>query len=306
LNPSVDIGYKLEQFNIDASNRVKDISKTDGGKGLNVSRVLKQLQQNVGATGFLGGSLGGFIRSEISESGIKDYFVDCAGATRNCIAVIHDGGKQTEILEGGPTIDSSEADHFLHQFRKAVQDAEIVTISGSLPQGLNKDFYNQLLTIASENDTPVLLDTSGLSLKKSLQHDQKPFLIKPNETELADLLGQKISTDDDVTTALKESMFDGVEWVVVTLGSDGAIIKHKEDVYRATIPKVDAINPVGSGDSVIAGFADGLSQKFSPDRLVKHGLTMGVLNAMEEKTGQINPEKIEWFVEQIQVEPINK
>lgn len=306
LNPSVDIGYKLEEFNIDASNRVKDISKTAGGKGLNVSRVLKQLQQNVGATGFLGGSLGSFIRSEVSENGIKDYFVDCAGATRNCIAVIHDGGKQTEILEGGPTIDSSEANNFLHHFHRAVQDAEIVTISGSLPQGLDKDFYNQLLTIASENDTPTLLDTSGVPLEKALQHEQKPFLIKPNETELADLLGKEISNGEDVITALKEFMFDGVEWVVVTLGSDGAIIKHKEDIYRATIPKVDAINPVGSGDSVIAGFADGLSRKFFPEQLVKHGLAMGVLNAMEEKTGQINTEKVEWFVEQIQVEPINK
>src|SRR5699024_678832 len=151
---------------------------------------------------------------------------------------------------------------------KAVQDAEIVTISGSLPQGLNKDFYNQLLTIASENDTPTLLDTSGLSREESLHHDQKHSLIKPHETELAELFGKKISADEDVITALKESIFDGVEWVVVTLGSDGAIIKHKEDVYRATIPKVDAINPVGSGDSVIAGFADGLSRKFSPEQLV--------------------------------------
>src|SRR5699024_11119246 len=133
LNPSVDIGYKFEQFNIDTSNRVKDISKTAGGKGLNVSRVLKQLQQNVVATGILGGSIGDLISSEISERGIKDYLVDCAGATRNCIVGIHDGRKQTEILEGGPIIDSSEANDFLHHFRRAVQDDKIVTISGSLP-----------------------------------------------------------------------------------------------------------------------------------------------------------------------------
>lgn len=302
LNPSVDISYKLEKFDIDASNRVKDVSKTAGGKGLNVSRVLQQLDQKVGATGFLGGSLGAFIREELKVNGIKDYFVDCDGATRNCIAVIHDGGHQTEILEGGPEIKSSEAQDFMEKFRSAVKESEIVTMSGSLPQGLDKDFYNKLLTIASENDTPVLLDTGGALLEKALHHEDKPFLIKPNETEIADLLGKELTTDDDVVEALKDSLFAGVEWVVVTLGAEGAIIKHGKNIYRASIPKVEAVNPVGSGDSVIAGFADGLSKKLEPHQLIKHGLSMGVLNAMEEKTGHIDPDKVEWCKEQVQIE----
>src|SRR5699024_7596982 len=116
-------------------------------------------------------------------------------ATRNCIAVIHDGGQQTEILEGGPEIKLSEAQDFMQKFRSAVKEVELVTMSGSLPQGLDKGFYNQLLTIAKENDTPVLLDTGGALLEKALHHDDKPFLIKPNETEIADLLGENLTTD---------------------------------------------------------------------------------------------------------------
>lgn len=304
LNPSVDISYKLENLAIDASNRVKGESKTAGGKGLNVSRVLKQLDQNVGATGFLGGSLGTFIREEVEEMSIKDYFIDCAGATRNCIAVIHDDGKQTEILEGGPEIQPGEAKHFLEEFSKAVKDADVVAMSGSLPQGLEKDFYNDLLTIASDENTPVLLDTGGSLLEKSLNHEHKPMLIKPNETEMADLLGIEISNDEQLIKALKNPLFNGVEWVVTTLGSDGAMIKHEDTIYRASIPKVEAVNPVGSGDSVIAGFADGLSKKLAPEALIKHGLSMGVLNAMEEKTGHINPDKVQWCVEQVKVEEI--
>src|SRR5699024_11744550 len=112
--------------------------------------------------------------------------------SRNCIAVIHDDGKQTEIMEGGPTIQSPEAKDFLESFRDAVQKVELVTMSGSLPQGLEADFYNDLITIAKEQDTPVLLDTGGSLLEKALNHEHKPFLIKPNETEMADLLDQEI------------------------------------------------------------------------------------------------------------------
>src|SRR5699024_10808674 len=129
LNPSVDISYILEKFDIDSSNRVRDVSKTAGGNGLNVSRVLQHLEQKIGATGFLGGSLGTFIREELEANGINDYFVDCDGATRHCIAVIHDGGHQTEILESGPEIKSSEAQDFMEKFRSAVKESEIVTMS---------------------------------------------------------------------------------------------------------------------------------------------------------------------------------
>lgn len=306
LNPSVDISYKLTTLEIDDVNRVSNVSKTAGGKGLNVSRVLKQLDQEVGATGFLGGSLGEFIHNQLVSLEVDDHFVDVKESTRNCIAIIHDGGRQTEILEGGPTISASEASSFLKAFQTAIQEVELVTISGSLPQGVSKDFYNQLLTIAAEQKTPVLLDTGGSLLKKALNHKNKPLLIKPNKTEVADLLGETIEGETQLVEALNESIFEDVEWVVVTLGADGAIIKNKKHIYRATIPNVEAINPVGSGDSVIAGFAAGLSQELPAEELIKYGQAMGVLNAMEEKTGTINPDRIDWCVEQIKVEELGK
>lgn len=140
LNPSVDISYKLADLKLDDINRVTDVSKTAGGKGLNVSRVLKQLGGQVGATGFLGGSLGTFIRKELQKSNVVDYFIDIEGATRNCIAVIHDGNQQTEILEDGPSITESEAAKFLKQFKTVLEKVELITISGSLPQGVEKNF----------------------------------------------------------------------------------------------------------------------------------------------------------------------
>lgn len=303
LNPSVDISYKLEAFNPDTANRVSNVSKTAGGKGLNVSRVIQQLGENVAASGFLGGSLGQFIRKEISEQSIEDLFVNITGDTRNCIAVIHEG-QQTEILEAGPTINENEETEFLNNFSEDVQKIDYVIISGSLPKGLTKDFYACLIKIGHQYDTPVLLDTKGELLHHTLESNSKPFLIKPNKEELADLLGEKVTDDAQIVSALQSQTFAGVTWVVVTTGSTGAIVKHNEEIYQLSTPEVDAVNPVGSGDSVIAGFAVGLSRGLSDEELVKYALTMGVLNALETQTGSINTDKVDWYKNQIRLERI--
>nr|WP_106498477.1 1-phosphofructokinase [Lentibacillus sp. Marseille-P4043] len=303
LNPAVDVSYKLDQFALDSVNRIRDVSKTAGGKGLNVSRVLKLLGEDIAATGFLGGSLGNFIQSQLVHLGIHDFFVPIQGESRNCIAVIHEG-RQTEILESGPVIKASETNDFLGKFTEYVRKVDLVTISGSLPKGLTNDFYEKLIDTAGNNDTSVLLDTKGELLEHTLKGISKPYLIKPNQEELADLLKRKLTNEADIIDAMKSAMFADVEWVVVTLGSEGALVKHNEVMYRAKPPKVEAVNPVGSGDSVIAGFAAGLSRGFINEELIKFGLAMGVLNAMEEKTGHINPEKIDWCMENIQVEEI--
>lgn len=301
LNPSVDISYKMDQFNLDVTNRVGDVSKTAGGKGLNVSRVLHQLGEEIAATGFLGGSLGNFIRGQMLELAVQDHFVGIAGDTRNCIAIIHEG-KQTEILESGPEITDDEATLFLKQFTASIEEIEYVTISGSQPKGLAPDFYVELLRIAREENTSVLLDTSGKSLELVLESEEKPFLIKPNQEELSGLFESVIKNETQILNVLQDPIFEGIEWIVVTLGAEGALVKYRDAFYRVQIPQVKAVNPVGSGDSVIAGFAAGFSRGLIGEELLKFGLAMGVLNAMEEKTGFINPGEIEWCMEQMHVE----
>lgn len=302
LNPSVDIRYQLDMFALDTVNRVQNVEKTAGGKGLNVSRVLKQLGADVSATGFLGGSLGEFIREKLAELEVVDHFVACEGETRNCIAVIHDG-KQTEILEGGPTIGDERA-LFLQQFETSLASADIITLSGSLPKGLPDDFYHELLKIAARAGKPVLLDTSGVALKHALLGNEKPFFIKPNEEELAALVNRELTTEKSLIDALRDPLFDGVSWIVVTLGANGALVKHDEQVYRVTIPKVEAVNPVGSGDSVVAGFASGLSKGLQTESLIQYGVTMGLLNAMEAQTGTIDASKVDEYVAKVVVEAL--
>ncbi len=304
LNPSVDIGYKLEALTLNDVNRVSNVSKTAGGKGLNVARVLNQLGENVAATGYLGGNLGDFIREQINDLGIKDLFVSIRDETRNCIGIIHDDYKQTEILESGPIIDKTESDKFIHTFQRMIGSFHYVTISGSLPTGLSHSFYIKIINIAKENKVPVLLDTHGKLLVDILKEGNKPYLIKPNQNELAELVGKTLIKETDIVEVLHSTLFNDIPWVVVTLGADGALIKYDHQLYRVHIPKVTPINSVGSGDSVIAGFAAGFNRQMKTDQLIKFGLSLGVLNAMEERTGYINLEKIEEIMNGIIIKQI--
>lgn len=304
LNPSVDINYQLDDFTLDTANRVESVSKTAGGKGLNVANVLRQLDQDTAATGFLGGELGDFIRARIKENSVRDDFVATQGDTRNCIAVIHNG-QQTEILESGPDISDAEADQFLSAFREKVENVQLVTVSGSHPKGLPADFYQSMLGVCEEAERPVLLDTKGSLLKTTLEAGaSKPYMIKPNEDELADVLRHPVTGAADIKQALADPLFAGIPWIIVSLGADGAVVKHDDSYYRVYAPKIDAVNPVGSGDSVVAGFAAAMERGLEGEERIKFALAMGVLNAMEAKTGHINPNNIDWCLHAMRIEAL--
>ena len=301
MNPSIDISYPMDSFKVDTVNRTNRVSKTAGGKGLNVTRVLKELDKPVLATGFLGGYLGKFIENALEKVDINHSFYQISQETRNCIAILHDG-KQTEILEGGPTISKEEAAGFLKHFTSLLDTVDVITISGSLPNGLNKDFYAHLIDLADNAGKKVLLDTSGTALEESLKNDNKPFLIKPNQEEISQLLHKNIASDyKELKADLNSPLFDGVEWIVVSLGADGAFIKHKDKFYKANIPTIEVVNPVGSGDSTVAGLAAAIYDDLDVTDVFKYGMTTGILNTLEKETGHINKGKFDEYYQLIDV-----
>ena len=302
MNPSIDISYPLEEFNLDTVNRVKNVQKTAGGKGLNVTRILKQLDAEVTASGLIGGFLGEEIKKDLEKSGITHNFLPISGETRNCIAILHEG-QQTEILESGPIITEQEAAAFLRHFKELADKADILSFSGSLPEGLPVDFYSQMLQACQPK--PVVLDCSGAALAEVLKRDAKPRLIKPNIEELAGLLGREISTElSELKAALSDPMFAGIEWVVVSMGSDGAFAKHHEKFYRVSIPKIDVVNPVGSGDATVAGLTAAIEQGLSDVDVLKQGNVLGMLNAQEATTGYVQLANYQKLYDQILVEKV--
>ena len=297
LNPSVDISYPLNHLELDTVNRVSTTRKTAGGKGLNVARVIAQLGQKVAGSGFLGGDLGNFIAKKLSRDNIENWFMQISGETRNCIAILHDDGKQTEILESGPEITATEADDFLDHLEKYLDQIDLMTISGSLPKGLPTDFYSQLIELADRHGVQTLLDSSGEPLLKSLTSLHRPYLIKPNQDEIAQIAGQKIDDLDQLKKILLENpLLSSIPWVVVSLG---------KDLFYAKIPKIDAVNPVGSGDSTVAGLAYALNKKADVDEVLKTAMTTGILNTLNAKTGCIDASLFENYYSQIVIEKIN-
>lgn len=304
LNPSVDIAYQLDTFHLDTVNRVEKVQKTAGGKGLNVTRVLKQVGEDVIATGFIGGEIGSYVKKQLTRNDIKNSFVEIGNETRNCIAVLHDG-QQTEILEQGPTIQEHEALNFIEHLEIILNNVEVVVISGSLPKGLASNYYVEIVELCKQCDVAVVLDCSGEALKKVLESQQKPTVIKPNTEELSQLIGKNITDDiQELKSVLSGQLFQGIEWIVVSLGAKGAFAKHNDKFYRVKIPKINVVNPVGSGDSTVAGIAASLAHALPDVGLLKNANVLGMLNAQEEQTGYVNLEYSEVLYSQIEVEEV--
>lgn len=301
-NPSVDISYRLASFRLNTVNRCSHVHKLAGGKGLNVARVIHLAGRKVCATGFIGGANGQFIKEELDRLQIRHQFVELDGNTRNCIAILHDEGMQTEILEEGPRLTKRDEENFLSQYCKLLDSAVVVTASGSLPKGLDATFYTKLITIAKEKGKIFILDTSGNPLKEGIK--ASPFLIKPNLQELSGLAGKKLQTMDEVKKAVLSLARWNIPCIVVSLGKDGALGYFGGKFYQIIPPKVQAVNPVGSGDSMVAGMAIALSEGL-PDQLVLvYGCAFGTLNAIEEKTGFIRKELLNEFIGKTEVIPI--
>jgi tagatose 6-phosphate kinase len=306
MNPSIDMSYPISHLKINDVNRVSDVSKTAGGKGLNVSRVIKLMGQDVLATGLIGGHFGHFIEDKLDEDEIKHDFVHIHAETRNSIALLHDNGKQTEVLEPGPKITQIDSDHFATYFKKLIEHVSVVTMSGSLPRGLDDSYYSELVKIINSQEKKALLDTSGSSFKKCLKSDSKPYLIKPNEREIGELIGETLAINDSqkLSYQLNNTLLESIPWVVVSLGSKGAIAKHNNKIYRVTIPTIKAVNPVGSGDSTLAGLAIAISNNRNDEDILKTGMTTGILNTLETQTGFINRDNFNKYFDKIQVKEI--
>ncbi|MFM0777384.1 tagatose-6-phosphate kinase [Streptococcus suis] len=304
LNPSVDIAYQLDTFHLDTVNRVEKVQKTAGGKGLNVTRVLKQIGEDVVATGFIGGEIGSYVKKQLTRNDIKNSFVEIGSETRNCIAVLHDG-KQTEILEQGPTIQEHEAMNFIEHLEIILNNVDVVVISGSLPKGLASNYYVEIVELCKKRGVAVVLDCSGEALKNVLESQQKPTVIKPNTEELSQLIGKEVTDDiQELKSVLSGQLFQGIDWIVVSLGAQGAFAKHNDKFYRVRIPKIKVVNPVGSGDSTVAGIAASLVHALPDTELLKKANVLGMLNAQEEQTGYVNLENAESLYSQIEVEEV--
>ena len=303
LNAAIDKRYVVEDFKIGEVNRVKECVYTPGGKGLNVSKPASIAGAKVVATGFVGGHAGNYIEAELKPFGIESAFYHMEQESRSCINIWDTvQKKQTEFLEPGFTVTEKDFEGFVEKFKELVKEADVVAMSGSVPKGLDGVAYQKLVAIVKAAGKKVILDTSGKLLTAGIE--AKPTMIKPNIDEIRMLTGSRCDDLNEIIEAAEQIHANGVEVVAVSLGGDGAIVVSGEGVYRAIVPKIDAVNTVGCGDSMIAGFALGFSEGLSIADTLKKASAISAAAALREETGFFVMEDMEQIFPRVEIQKI--
>lgn len=300
LNAAIDKRYVVEEAKPGEVNRVKECVYTPGGKGLNVSKPAAIYGARVTATGFVGGHAGHYIEDALKPFGITGAFYHMEEESRSCINIWDEKNRlQTEFLEPGFAVTEEDFKGFLELFERLVSKADIVTISGSVPRGLDGSAYQRMVKLVKAAGRPVILDTSGRLLELGIEAG--PTMIKPNLDEIRMLTGKECTDIREIVDAAHELCGRGVGIVTVSLGADGAVVVSHEGAYRARVPKIPAVNTVGCGDSMTAGFALGLSEGLSVRETLRKASALSAAAAMREETGFFVKEDMERLLPQIEI-----
>ncbi|MCG0237720.1 MAG: 1-phosphofructokinase [Firmicutes bacterium] len=303
LNPAVDVTYFLDGFRPGAIHTAREVLRVAGGKGNNVARVLRSLGVEVAATGFAGGAAGAFLAEGLRQAGVEPAFHPIPGESRTCLALVdRETGTCTEVREPGPRISPEAADAFVERFTRLVAGCQAVVFSGSLPPGLPPDYYRRLVALARQAGAYVVLDTSGEPLARGLAAG--PDLVKPNRDELAAWAGREPGDLQEVLAAAARMRAAGARAVAVSLGAEGLVYLGPEGAWRLRPPAISAVNPVGSGDSLVAGVVAGLLQGRPVAEALRLGVACGAANATTPAVATFPPELAARLEPEVQVEPL--
>lgn len=301
LNASVDKAYHMAApIQNGTVMRVTQCCNSAGGKGLNVARIVRLCGEKVQATGLVGGHNGAYLEQMLDADGIPHCFGKISGETRSCINILDSEYGSTEYLEPGCTVSPEEETYFVQEvFPRVIAESEVVTLSGSVPQGMSCGIYAKLIAAAKVQGKQVLLDTSGKLLKDSL--NAKPTMVKPNKDEIEALFGVNIESMEQVREYAVKLHEMGIPYVVVSLGGDGAMLVCDEGVFQAKPPKVQVVNTVGCGDSMVGAFAVALTRKLRPAQALRYAAAVGTANALSPNTGDFLPELLPISLDQTTV-----
>jgi 1-phosphofructokinase len=298
LNPSLDYIVEVDQVTLGELNRTKNETKFPGGKGINVSQVLKRLDVDSHALGFLGGFTGSYIEGFLTTQGIHTDFVRVDADTRINVKLKSD--KETEINAKGPAITIENFEALKAKIRELTSE-DILVLAGSIPSTMPESTYEELVKLCNENGTKFVVDAEGELLKKVLHLN--PFLIKPNHHELGDLFNTVINSCEEVIPYGRELIKQGAQNVIVSLADKGAVLINKDLALIATSPKGDVKSSVGAGDSMVAGFIATYEKTKSIEEAFRFSVAAGSATAFS--IGLCTREKMENLLPQVIVEKSN-
>ena len=301
LNPAVDRELTVPAMEFDSVLRASESRVDFGGKGFNVSRLLKGLGAGSTAVGFLGGRAGELLQDGLQSLGIGTDFVWVPGETRTNVSIVtqaHD--HYLKVNEKGPVVVKHKQRELLDRIDSLAKPGDWWVLAGSLPPGIGNDFYALIVSVLNQHDARSILDTSGDSLKPGCV--EKPYLVKPNAEEAHALTGMPVDTPAEIAAAAAAIRGLGAQNVVISLGKAGALLHTTDGTWLAHTPEIQEKNPIGAGDSMVGGLVWALTRGQPLKEALGWGVASGAATASLPGTEVGTRPLIEELFAQIQFE----
>ena len=278
FNPALDYAVECDGLVLGKTNRSKKEKITAGGKGINVSVVLKNLGLDSVALGFIAGFTGDEIEKMTKLLGVITDFIRVDGVSR--INIKLKTGEETEVSCSGPIIPVQAVDQ-LYEKLAGLTEGDYLVLAGSVPSSMSKNAYAEIMQMLSGKKVNVIVDATGALLKNVLPY--KPFLVKPNAQELSEYFGVEIKGKEDALRYAEMLQKEGARNVVVSMGGMGAVmVAESGEKFTLNAPSGEVINTVGSGDSMVAGFIYGCVSGGDYLTAFKTGIASGSASAFSE------------------------
>lgn len=297
LNPSIDYIVHVNDFQLGDLNRISFEDKYPGGKGINVSRVLKRAGVESKALGFVGGFTGTYVEDFLKEEGIATNFIRVNSDSRINIKLKTES--ETELNGQGPKITEKQLSELASQV-EGLQEGDVLVLAGSIPSSLPSDLYTTFLKLVKEKGVKVVVDMSGKALLDVVK--QGPFFIKPNHHELGEMFDVTIETPEEAIPYGQKLLNLGAEYVAISMAGKGALLITKDGVYQASVPKGTVKNSVGAGDSLVAGFLSAYVQGRDIVEAFRVGVASGSATAFSLEL--CTQEEVERLIAEVEIKKV--
>lgn len=301
LNPAVDRELTVTAMEFDSVLRATGARVDFGGKGFNVSRLLKGMGTTSTAVGFLGGRAGELLQDGLRSLGIGTDFVWVSEETRTNVSIVTEAHDHyIKVNEKGPLITKAKQKELLDKIDVLAKRGDWWVLAGSLPPGVPDDFYARIVNLLNQHDANAILDTSGESLR--LGCAEKPYLLKPNAEEAQALTSLPMDTPSEIAAAASKICELGAQNVVISMGKAGALLHTAEGTWLTHSPKIKEKNPIGAGDSMVGGLVWALTQGIALKEALGWGVASGAATASLSGTEVGSRTLIEELFSQVQYE----
>ena len=303
MNPAIDKTVEIERLRHGGLNRIQKVEYDAGGKGINVSKTIRELGGKSVAMGFLAGNSGKTIANVLGEKGIENDFVWVEGETRTNTKVYEKDGTLTELNEPGPAVTEAAVEKLLEKLEEYAGKDTLFVLSGSIPDGVPKDIYARITRRVHEKGSRVLVDADGELFRMALE--ARPDMIKPNRVELEELFGLAADAcDEELWKAARSLQNQGIETIAVSMGKEGAMFFIGE--YQAKCPalSVKIHSTVGAGDAMVAALAYAWEQKNGKEEMVRMCMAVSAGAVMTVGTKPPSAELVETLKKQVVIENI--